>query len=48
MNYAKIVSPQNATQTEKMKPEQVKNNAGGFVFQIDPWKQLERFLIMTL
>lgn len=46
MNYAKIVSPQNATQTEKMKPEQVKNNAGGFVFQIDAWKQLERFLIL--
>lgn len=25
---------------------QVKNNAGGFVFKLDPWKQFERFLIL--
>lgn len=25
---------------------QVKNNAGGFVYQLDSWKQLERFLIL--
>lgn len=26
--------------------KQVKNNAGGYVFELDKWKQLERFLIM--
>lgn len=26
--------------------DQVKNDAGGFVFQTDPWHQLDRFLIM--
>ena len=24
----------------------VENNAGGFVFKLDEWKQLERFLIL--
>jgi 60 kDa SS-A/Ro ribonucleoprotein len=26
--------------------EQVKNYAGGYVFKLDPWKELERFLIL--
>lgn len=46
MNYAKTVSPKNATQLEKTLPNQVKNSAGGFVFAVDPWKQFERFLII--
>ena len=46
MNYAKVVSPKNTPQTERVAPEQVKNNAGGFVFALDPWKQFERFLIL--
>lgn len=45
-NYAEIVSPKNATQLEKAESTQVKNNAGGFVFAIDGFKQLERFLII--
>lgn len=36
----------NARQTEQGRPDQVKNHAGGFVFQIDKWQQLERFLIL--
>jgi 60 kDa SS-A/Ro ribonucleoprotein len=32
-------------QTVKAKPEQVKNNAGGFVFQVSDEQRLERFLI---
>jgi 60 kDa SS-A/Ro ribonucleoprotein len=26
--------------------DQVQNNAGGYVFKLDPWKKLERFLIL--
>lgn len=33
-------------QTEQAKDNQVENNAGGFVFQISDFKQLERFLIL--
>lgn len=36
------VVPQNV----KGKPEQVKNNAGGFVFALDIWNRLDRFLIL--
>lgn len=35
-----------ATQTEKSKATQVKNNAGGFVFQVSEVSRLERFLIL--
>lgn len=35
-------------QSMRAKPEQVENNAGGFVFQISIWSQLERFLIMGI
>lgn len=34
------------TQTEPLTEDQVKNNAGGYVFQLPPLKQLERFLIL--
>lgn len=42
-NYATLSRP---TQTQKAKANQVKNNAGGFVFSLPPLKQLERFLIL--
>lgn len=35
-----------ANQREQARPDQVQNNAGGFVFQLDPWKRLERWLIL--
>lgn len=34
------------TQREKATPEQVENNAGGFVFQVDNKTRIERFLIL--
>ena len=33
-------------QSEPLNSRQVKNNAGGFVFQVDDWKRLDRFLIL--
>lgn len=41
-NIARIPVPQ----TEPARADQVKNNAGGFVFELDRWKQLDRFLIL--
>lgn len=35
-----------ATQTERARPDQVANHAGGFVFALDPWQRLERFLVL--
>lgn len=36
----------NTPQTSPLDSRQVKNNAGGFVYQTDKWKQFERFLIL--
>jgi 60 kDa SS-A/Ro ribonucleoprotein len=33
-------------QTQPLNERQVENNAGGFVYALDPFKQLERFLIL--
>lgn len=33
-------------QTEQANEREVKNNAGGFVFQVDIWTRLDRFLIL--
>ena len=33
-------------QSEPINPNQVQNNAGGFVFEIDKWARLRRFLIL--
>lgn len=46
MNYSSHLNPLNTPQTAPIAPEQVKNNAGGFVFTLDKWKRLERFLIL--
>ena len=43
--YSKIVS-RPVPQTEPLNERQVKNNAGGFVFAIDKWSRLDRFLIL--
>ena len=45
MKYAKLVS-QPIPQSESLNERQVKNNAGGFVFQIDNWARLDRFLVL--
>lgn len=43
--YARIIS-QPVPQTESLTDNQVKNNAGGYVFALDKWKRLDRFLIL--
>jgi len=37
---------QNTPQTEKAELNQIENNAGGFVFAVDDWMLLDRFLII--
>lgn len=44
LNYAKAVT--NTNQRTKARKDQVKNYAGGYVFQIDEWQTLRRFLIL--
>ena len=43
--YAKHLSEE-PSQAEKAEEGQVENNAGGFVFKLDNWARLERFLIL--
>jgi 60 kDa SS-A/Ro ribonucleoprotein len=43
MKYADIVSA-DVPQSEPLNARQVRNNAGGFVFAIDDWARLDRFL----
>ena len=44
MKYKSFFDP--ATQTEKARPDQVLNNAGGYVFKLSPDEQLKRFLVL--
>ncbi len=44
--YSAHVSALSTPQSEKAREDQVQNNAGGFVFQLDCWKRLDRFLIL--
>lgn len=46
MSYLLDFAGRQIPQTEQAKPNQVKNNAGGYIYQVDQWKQLERFLIL--
>lgn len=47
MSYAKDVQTVSTPQTEPIRGKnQVKNNAGGFVFKLDDWGRLDRFLIL--
>ena len=45
-NYAQHVSGLRTPQSEPARDDQVKNSAGGYVFAVDVWTQLDRFLIM--
>lgn len=45
-NALKNVNNRRTPQSEKAKPDQVENNAGGFVFEVSKWDRLERFLIL--
>lgn len=44
-SYAKLARKP-VPQTEPLTPKQVANNAGGYVFALDDWKRLDRFLIL--
>ena len=46
MNYAKVASDTNVPQNQQLTDNQVQNDAGGFVYKISKWDQLERFLIL--
>jgi 60 kDa SS-A/Ro ribonucleoprotein len=49
MSYlAKVVAPSPAKvpQSAPLKRKQVKNNAGGYVFEVDVWARLRRFLVL--
>src|SRR5574341_349095 len=44
--YGQHVNDLETSQREKARPDQVENNAGGYVFQLDCWARLDRFLIL--
>ncbi|NTF23620.1 TROVE domain-containing protein [Agrobacterium rubi] len=46
MSYASLVATSKVHQTEKLHDRQVLNNAGGYVFALDMWARLDRFLIL--
>lgn len=46
MTYSKHMNKSNISQTEMLSNDQVLNNAGGYVYSLDKWKQLSRFLIL--
>lgn len=48
MSYLSDASARRTSQSEKIpgRPEQVENRAGGFVFAVDDWTRLDRFLIL--
>lgn len=44
--YAQRAATRVTPQSQKARNDQVANSAGGFAFQLDKWKRLERFLIL--
>ena len=44
--YSALTRRQPIPQSEPLDETQVRNNAGGFVFALDDWARLERFLIL--
>lgn len=46
-HYQDLLNTINSTpQSQKARPDQVANNAGGYGFAVDHWQQLDRFLIL--
>jgi 60 kDa SS-A/Ro ribonucleoprotein len=41
-----MINRRETPQTEQVRPDQVKNSAGGYVFQTDDWSRALRFLIL--
>lgn len=46
MTFATYTDSLSSTQREKSRADQAQNNAGGFVFALDDWKRLDRFLVL--
>lgn len=46
MTYSKHLRKENIAQTEPLDNRQVLNNAGGYVYSLDKWKHLTRFLVL--
>ena len=47
MNYARHIAPRSTPQSEPLFGQnQVQNSAGGYVYALDAWKRLDRFLIL--
>lgn len=44
--YAAHVNTRETVQKTQARSDQVQNNAGGYVFAVDKWKRLDRFLIL--
>ncbi len=45
-HYGQQSSALKTSPTERARVSQVENNAGGFVFSVGPWTQLDRFLVL--
>lgn len=46
MHYVEHFNPTKTPQTEQADARQSANHAGGFSFTVDPWKRLERFIVL--
>lgn len=46
MSYAALINSTNIPQSEMLNERQVANNAGGYVYALDIWARLDRFLIL--
>lgn len=46
MSYASLIDAKNVSQRERLHDRQVSNNAGGYVFALDIWARLDRFLVL--
>lgn len=44
--FAKQFKPNQTPQSEPIREDQVKNSAGGFVWSVDGWTRLDRFLVL--
>jgi 60 kDa SS-A/Ro ribonucleoprotein len=45
-SYARHLVPSHAPQSAPAQDDQVRNSAGGFVFALDAWARLDRFLVL--
>jgi 60 kDa SS-A/Ro ribonucleoprotein len=44
--YASLFHPKVTPQSEPIDARQVENNSGGYVFALDDWARLDRFLVL--